>query len=133
MWSGTFRSSKYRLYLFDLCMVNVGSGVLMLADGENQREEKGNHKRRTERQKQEFLSIANCSQSGNAVIKPCRQAIYHQRTLPLAIKSGLPFAMMTRNAVLVPRFAIIVDTANQGLRNHLGSNEGPACAATPIR
>ena len=40
MWSGTFRSSKYRLYLFDVRMVNVGSGVLMLADGGNQKGER---------------------------------------------------------------------------------------------
>ena len=26
VWSGAFRSSKYRLYLFELRMVNLGSG-----------------------------------------------------------------------------------------------------------
>ena len=99
------------------------------------RREKGNDKKRTERQKEKFVSFANCSQSGNAVIEPCRQAIYHQRKLiiiPLAIRSGLQIAMMIRNAVLVPRFALFVDTSNQGLRHHLGLNERPACAATPI-
>ena len=36
MWSGAFRSPKHRLYLFDLRMVNVGSGVFMLPDSGNQ-------------------------------------------------------------------------------------------------
>ena len=40
VWSGTFRSSKYRLYLFDLRMVNVGPGILLLADGANQKRER---------------------------------------------------------------------------------------------
>ena len=46
--------------------------------------------------------------------------------------SGLQITMIVRNAVLVPRFAIIFDISNQGLRHHLGLNEEPACAATPI-
>ena len=74
VWSGAFRSSQYeyRLYLFDLRMVNMGSGLLMLADGRNQKGE-GRDKRKTEIQRGLSVSMASCSQSTNTFVKPCRR------------------------------------------------------------
>ena len=40
--------------------------------------------------------------------------------------------MMIRNIILLPRFAIFVNTSNHGLRHHLGLNEGPTRAAILI-